>query len=86
MKPATGLALLFLKLTGAWAVTTPWQVIYCRQEHLGNAQLLAHEQIHLAQIKRDGALMWTLKVFWYLLRYGYKASPYEIEARNSAGM
>jgi hypothetical protein len=28
---------------------------------------------------------WTVRVFWYLLRYGYKNSPYEEEARTLSG-
>lgn len=86
MTEATGLILWFLRATGAWAVTTPWRVIYCRPEHLGHERLLAHEQVHLEQIQRDGAVVWTLKVVWYLMRYGYRNSPYEIEARARAGM
>jgi hypothetical protein len=30
-------------------------------------------------------VMWTVKVFYYLLRYGYIHSPYEVEARAKAG-
>ena len=82
MKTATGLILLFLKLSGAWALTMPWKIVYCLPEQQNNAALWAHEKVHLEQIKRDGAVLWTLKVFWYLLRYGYKDSPYEIEARR----
>ena len=83
VKTATGLIAWFLHMTGAWAVTLPWKTIYCRPEHVDDPKLLAHEKVHLEQIERDGAVLWTLKVFWYLLRYGYKDSPYEIEARNN---
>lgn len=30
--------------------------------------------------------MWTIKVFWYLLIYGYDNSPYELEAKQQAGI
>ena len=36
MQPATGIILLFLKLLGAWAVTTPWKVVYCLPEKQNN--------------------------------------------------
>ena len=81
MSPATGLILLFLKATGAWAVATPWRRVYCLPSKLGDTDLWAHEQVHLQQIQRDGAVRWTVKALWYLLRYGYKDSPYEVEAR-----
>jgi hypothetical protein len=41
--------------------------------------------VHCEQIERDGAIKWTVKIFWYLLRYGYINSPYEVEARTKAG-
>ena len=86
MTPATGFILWFLQVTGAWAVTTPWRVVYCRPEHILNPRLLKHEQVHLEQICRDGALKWTVKIFYYLIRYGYHNSPYEVEARKIAGI
>lgn len=86
MQPATGIILLFLKLSGAWAVTTSWKVVYCLPEKQNNLALWEHEQVHLRQIERDGAFMWTIKVFWYLLIYGYDNSPYELEAKQQAGI
>lgn len=85
MTPAPLPVLWFLQLAGALAVTMPWRVVYCRpgQEH--NHALAAHEAVHLAQIERDGAVRWTVKIFYYLLRYGYLNSPYEVEARAKAG-
>ena len=47
--------------------------------------LAAHEAVHVEQIERDGAIKWTIKILYYLLRYGYLKSPYEIEARTKAG-
>lgn len=82
MKPATGLILLFLRISGAWAVTMPWKVIYARPEHVDDPKLLTHEKVHIQQIERDGVVTWAFKVLWYLVRYGYRNSPYEIEARR----
>jgi hypothetical protein len=85
MKTAPLPVLWFLKLAGALAVTTPWKTVYCRPGQELNYALAAHEAVHVAQIERDGAIKWTAKIFWYLLRYGYVNSPYEVEARAKAG-
>ena len=85
MKPAPFLVLWFLKLAGALAVTMPWKTVYCRPGQEANTGLAAHEAVHVSQIEQDGAFKWTVKVFYYLLRYGYVNSPYEVEARAKAG-
>ena len=78
--------LWLLRFVGHWAVTFPWGTIYCVPEQIDNPKLLAHEQVHLEQIKRDGAILWTLKTWYYALRYGYQNSPYEVEARQLSGI
>lgn len=85
MKTAPSLVLWFLKASNALAVTTPWKTVYCRPGQELNGPLAAHEAVHVAQIERDGAVVWTIKIFYYLLRYGYLKSPYEVEARTKAG-
>ena len=62
----------------------PWKTVYCIPGQENNFDLAAHEAVHIAQIERDGAIKWTIKIFYYLMRYGYKKSPYEIEARSVA--
>jgi len=86
MKEATGLWLWLLHRVGHYALTTPWGTIYCVPEQLDNPKLLAHEQVHLEQIKRDGAVKWTVKILYQYARYGYSGSEYEIEARNISGL
>jgi hypothetical protein len=39
--------------------------------------------VHLRQIQRDGPVRFTLTYAWWLLRYGYRANPYEIEAYSA---
>jgi hypothetical protein len=85
MKPAPLPVLWFLKLAGSLAITMPWKTVYCRPGEELNYRLAAHEAVHVAQIERDGALRWTVNVFYYLIRYGYINSPYEREARAKAG-
>lgn len=85
MKPAPKLILWFLVSSNALAVTMPWKTVYCRPGQEENYALAAHEAVHVEQIMRDGPITWTVKIFYYLMRYGYKNSPYEVEARTKAG-
>jgi hypothetical protein len=32
-------------------------------------------------MRRDGKVLYTIKYGYWLLRYGYKMNPYEVEAR-----
>ena len=88
MTPATGIILWFLQYSGALAVTAPWKKIYCRPGEENNEALFVHECVHIQQIERDGAILFTLKVLWYLLRYGYASEKnlIEQEARNLSGI
>jgi len=85
MKPAPFPVLLFLKASNSLAITMPWKTVYCRPGQENNYALAAHEAVHVSQIERDGAIKWTVKIFYYLIRYGYLKSPYEVEARLKAG-
>ncbi len=85
IKPAPLPIRLFLRASKAYGITMPWRTIYLMPNNITNAGLIRHEQVHVMQIERDGAVVWTFKIFWYLLRYGYKNSPYEIEARLLSG-
>ena len=85
MKPAPFPVLWFLKASNSRAVTMPWRTVYCRPGQEENYALAAHEAVHVSQIERDGAIKWTIKILYYLLRYGYINSPYEVEARAKAG-
>lgn len=44
----------------------------------------AHELCHLEQAEREGRFKFAAKYIWYLIRYGYDANPYEVEAREAA--
>jgi len=85
MKPASFPVLLFLKASNSLAITMPWKTVYCRPGQEDNYALAAHEAVHVSQIERDGAIKWTVKIFYYLIRYGYLKSPYEVEARLKSG-
>lgn len=47
-------------------------------------ETVAHELVHVEQIERHGFVKFYLKYFFYLLRYGYKKNPFEVEARERA--
>ena len=82
IKIAPFLIKLFLKATKSYGITMPWKTIYLMPDNFTNQRLIRHEQAHVMQIERDGAIIWTLKIFYYLIRYGYQNSPYEVEARR----
>jgi hypothetical protein len=85
IKPAPLIVRAFLRAAKAYGICMPWRTIYLMPDQMNNAGLIRHEQVHVMQIERDGAIVWTIKVFWYLLRYGYQNSPYEVEAREISG-
>jgi hypothetical protein len=65
----------------AGAITLPSRTIVWHPAHADDPRLRAHELAHIRQIDRDGAWRWSFLIVWYLLRYGYHDSPYEIDAR-----
>lgn len=73
-----------LSCLGAAALTMPWRRVYVLAEWVGHDGLIAHEQVHLEQINRDGPIKFTLLYLWWLARYGYERNPYEIEAYAKA--
>lgn len=85
MKTATGLVLWWMKLCGFYGWTSSWKTLYALPGYENHPMLLAHERTHLMQMERDGWLVFHIKSLWYLLRYGYHDSPYEIEARQISG-
>ena len=70
----------FLGHWGFVAITMPW-AIYCIEEKFNDPRIARHEYQHVAQMRNDGMIVWWLTAGWYLLRYGYWDSPYEIDAR-----
>jgi hypothetical protein len=70
----------FLRLTGIAAITMPWGRVYMREEYYDHPELRGHESVHLAQIKRDGAIRFSIKYLYWLTKYGYRKNPYEVEA------
>lgn len=79
-KTAGPISRLILKACGFQAIVSPWRTIYILAENETDKVLRHHELIHIEQMARDGQALFWLKLVWYLIRYGYKNSPYEVEA------
>ena len=81
IRTASGLILRYMKACGFQGWTSFWNVIYVAPGHELNEALIRHERKHLEQMQRDGKLVYLIKYGFWLLRYGYKMNPYEVEAR-----
>lgn len=86
-KPAHGIIKWFLTKFNYHAITMPWQTIYILPhifetggEILKN--LMAHEMIHIDQIRAKGAIRFTILYLWYNVTRGYQDNPFEVEARE----
>lgn len=80
-RTASGLILIYMKACGFHGWTSFWNVVYMAPGFEEHAALLRHERKHLEQMQRDGKLMYMVKYTYYLLRYGYRQNPYEVDAR-----
>ena len=76
---------LVLHLLRTPAITMPWSRVYWNTDVPAHmiADIVAHERVHLDQIKRDGPITFSLRYLYGLAWYGYWAMPYEIEARRA---
>lgn len=83
--PAKGIIEWFLRTTGYGGITMPWRKVYILEERLDETGLRNHEMVHIEQIDRLGAWKYAIMYLWYLVRYGYKNHPMEIEAREKSG-
>ena len=71
----------FLRLAGFDGWASFWRVAYLMPGHEHDQRLIRHELCHLRQIERDGRVVFAVRYLWWLLRYGYRGNPYEVEAR-----
>lgn len=78
---AYGLIAKAMKWVGFDGLTMPWRVVYILPESYLDGPLIIHELVHIAQIKRMGAIRFTLRYVFEMIWYGYNKSPLEIEAR-----
>ena len=83
IRTASGPILLYMKACGFHGWTSFWGVIYMVPGYEQHESLIRHERKHLEQMQRDGKLVYLIKYTYWLIRYGYLANPYEIEARQA---
>ena len=84
---AKGLYSWFLFTFNYGAITMPWQTIHVRNDRTEAKylKLIDHELVHIDQIRKYGAIKWTLLYLYYNIKYGYLNNPLEIEARSKSG-
>ena len=51
-----------------------------RRAEQSSEQTLRRAEASVEQIERDGAVKFSVLFLWYLVRYGYRRNPYEVEA------
>jgi hypothetical protein len=84
-RKAWGPFLWFLKRYEFWAVPMPWRTVYVIKDKLDSEVLREHERVHYEQMEREGMMLWHLKYLVFLLKFGYRNNPYEVEAYRRFG-
>lgn len=74
----------WLRATGYRGITMPWRRAYYWPWPPADG-LIAHEEVHLDQLRRLGPVRFVARYLWLLIRHGYEAHPMEIEARERSG-
>lgn len=67
---------------GIFAIPMPWGTIFYSDIAYKSQAIRRHELVHVAQMRKYGALYWLVSYFYYLYKVGYYNNPYEIEARR----
>ena len=74
----------WLPRLGLYAIVMPIPIVggrvYVLPGYEDHGELIVHERVHLDQIERYGALTFAVLYICWLLRYGYRGNPFEIEA------
>lgn len=83
IKPAKGIIKAYMSLCGFRGWTSFWNVIYMMPGYENNERLIKHEMKHIEQIEREGRIKFFIKYTFFLIKYGYKNCPYEVEARQA---
>ena len=70
----------FLITSKSVGIAMPWGRAYLLEPWHQDRLTRVHELVHLRQIQRGGAVFFTCRYLWWLVRYGYWRNPYEVEA------
>lgn len=88
-RPANWLWQSFLCWSDLWAIPMPWRCVHVRRDIFVREGVMTvlreHERVHYEQMEREGVISWHLKYAVFLLLYGYRNNPYEIEAYRRFG-
>ncbi len=77
---ASGPIRWFLLASKSVGIAMPWGRAYLLEPWHQDRLTRVHELVHLRQIQRDGAIWFSCRYLWWLVRYGYWRNPYEVEA------
>ena len=80
-RTASGLILWYMRACGFQGWASFWGNIYLAPGYETHEALIRHERKHLEQMQQDGKVLYAIKYAWWMLRYGYRMNPYEVEAR-----
>jgi len=83
IRKARGPLAWWLRLLGFGGVTLPPLGIFLLPERFGDPALLRHENVHWRQYHERGLMSFYGGYLWLLCRHGYRAHPWEIEARRA---
>lgn len=64
------------------SAVTLGRTIVMHPDAAATERLVRHELAHVRQWRRD-PVMFPLRYAWNHMRYGYRANPYEVEARDA---
>jgi len=70
----------FLRTFKLAGIVMPWRSIYYLNGWANNEEFRRHELVHIEQINRDGPVRFSVQYLYWLVRYGYRENPYELEA------
>lgn len=56
--------------------------IFAKKEYADNVNTIAHEIVHVDQIKEYGLFLFWIRYLYLLAKHGYTNHPMEIEARG----
>jgi hypothetical protein len=79
---ASGPILWYMRMMGFKGWTSLWNVCYYYPGWEHHEWLIRHEETHLAQMRRDGKIVYMARYLWqWLIRRDHRKTDYEIEAR-----
>lgn len=88
-RPANWFWERFLRRYNFWAIPMPWRTVHIRRDKFRTGPALEvirqHERVHYEQMEREGVIRWHIKYFVFLLKFGYRNNPYEVEAYSRFG-